>query len=140
VGVGGREVYFSSPVGPRMGLRFQDKEAVKVMRWAGEGWTVENGPWTGAAGKISAPNLTVMAGRLCAAWCERGGGGDRVLLAVREAGGGWGRPFQAAEEQPPLENLVVPRSSPPNFVPLAWAPANRKWVKVLRAPAARLGP
>lgn len=61
------------------------------------------------------------------------------MLARRGPDGDWGNPFVVAKDEP-LENLVMPRSSPPNFVPLAWAPADGKarWVKKLRVPAEKL--
>ncbi|MFH1023787.1 MAG: hypothetical protein V1809_10425, partial [Planctomycetota bacterium] len=57
-----------------------------------------------------------------------------IRLSKRKPDGIWTAPFQVVEESEALENLVMPRSSPPNFIPLAWSPVSGKWVKTLRVP------
>jgi hypothetical protein len=138
VTLGGKEVFFSNAPGGRTRLAFIAAADAAVMRWDGAKWREEPGPWKKATGKVTSPNLTVIGERLCAAWCERGAKGDRVVLALRRADGSWGKPFEAAAGESKLENLVAPRVSPPNFVPLAWSPAHHRWVKVLRVPVEEL--
>ncbi len=139
VRVSDKALYFSNAPGPRTRLVFIPAASAVVMRWDGKQWSEEPGPWKKAAGKIASPNLSVTGKRLCAAWCERGSKGDRVMMALRKANGSWSKPFEAACGEGQIENLVVPRISPPNFVPLAWSPKHHKWVKVLRVPVEKLG-
>ncbi len=134
VTVGEKDVFVSNAPGARTRLAFIAAADAVVMRWDGEKWNEEPGAWKKASGKVTSPNLSVSGKRLYAAWCERGAEGDIVKVSLRKADGSWTPAFTAASGESKLENLVVPRISPPNFLPLAWSPAHHKWVKVLRVP------
>jgi hypothetical protein len=134
VTVGERDIFFSNNPGPRMAIRYAAADTIQVMHLDGAAWAEENGPWKLGKGKSSSPNLSVIGNRLCAAWCERVGAKANVLMALRGRDGTWKTPFPVATEDSALTNLIMPRESPPNFVPVAWAAGDREHVKVRRIP------
>ena len=111
--------------------------AVKMMHFNGKEWSEDKGPWKISKGSVSAPNLSIVNDQLCAAWSEKRGEKYVILVALRKKDGTWGKVFTAAEEDKALTNLIMPRTSPPNFLPIAWATQAKTFVKVLRIPVKR---
>jgi hypothetical protein len=83
------------------------------------------------------------SGKLAGFSVEPKGEGSRLLFWRRAGDGAWSSREIAAEPLPIMFNLrgeeapacvAVPRSSPPNYAPVAWTCKGQAWVKVLRVP------
>jgi len=115
-----------------------------VMRWNGAGWARE---LTDAApnGRLSLAGDTVMlitieGERVPGDWPITQAGGTVLACYVRPPGAPWSARRELVREEVPftsyraMQSVVVPRYSPPNFVPVAWTGLSESWIKLLRVP------
>ena len=113
-----------------------------VLRWNGESWAREL-PDAVANGRLSLAGDTVMLFTVEGAeppsgWPITEPGGHIIACYSKQAGGQWSARRELVREEAPfttyraMQSVVVPRESPPNFVPLAWTGLGQTWIKLLR--------
>ncbi|MCK4299180.1 MAG: hypothetical protein KAX80_06590, partial [Planctomycetes bacterium] len=84
--------------------------------------------------------FTIEEGRTPSDWPITQGGGTTIACYAKPNGGPWSDRRELAREEVPfttyraMQSVVVPRYSPPNFVPLAWTGLKESYVKLLRVP------
>lgn len=115
-----------------------------VLRWDGERWVREL-PDAAPNGRLSLAGDTVMLftveeGKTPSSWPMTQGGGTTIACYAKPNGGAWSARRELVREEVPfttyraMQSVVVPRYSPPNFVPLAWTGLKESYIKLLRVP------
>ena len=103
--------------------------------WDGTSWRDDE--------SVKGAFLTTCGGKLVGFSVEDKGAGSALLFWRRSPDGTWASKEIATEALPICFNVwrdygarcvAVPKTSPPNYAPVAWTCRGQTWVKVLRVP------